>query len=332
MHNDQHNPNRPLQFWFQESNEGVVLFIVFYTQACRYGRCVGCNLYLQQCSHPVSRSCLLNQIDSVLHDTKVLERASEVRKVIISNNGSILDECTFSSTALTYFMFLLSHHLPHTKVLSIETRPEYADIKELEFLNHLRQETFIENIELAIGVEAWSDHLRNDVFGKGISLTTVDQFIQRTAAYKFGIKCYFMFKPVVGITEDEAVADIVCAIRWLDTMAKMHQAKINMHLNPTYVARGTKLEKQFLAGEYEPPYLKNVARAIRCGVDTDITIFVGLFDEGLAVEGGSFIREGDEGIVRVLRDFNRTQDFDLLCDDSYIQMLGRGHRPAMQRS
>ena len=34
-----------------------------------------------------------------------------------------------------------------------------------------------------------------------------------------------------------------------------------------------------------------------------------LYDEGLAVPGGTFLREGDETLVAALAQFNRTQDF-----------------------
>jgi hypothetical protein len=41
-------------------------------------------------------------------------------------------------------------------------------------------------------------------------------------------------------------------------------------------------------------------------------MFLGLNDEGLSVPGGSFLREGDEPVVNLLEQFNRTQDFELL--------------------
>lgn len=34
-----HDASRPAQWWFQESNEGLILFVVFYSQACRWSRC-----------------------------------------------------------------------------------------------------------------------------------------------------------------------------------------------------------------------------------------------------------------------------------------------------
>jgi hypothetical protein len=55
-----------------------------------------------------------------------------------------------------------------------------------------------------------------------------------------------------------------------------------------------------------------VASAAKHARGKPLSIFIGLFDEGLAVEGGSFLRQGDEGIVKELERFNRTQDYDIL--------------------
>ena len=38
--NEKHNKNLPLATWFQNSDEGLVLFIVFYTQACQWSQCL----------------------------------------------------------------------------------------------------------------------------------------------------------------------------------------------------------------------------------------------------------------------------------------------------
>lgn len=311
-HNDTRNPNVPLQWWFQESNEGTVLFIVFYTLACRYGRCVGCNLYMQQSSGPVNCFCIMNQIDHVFKEPQVLERREEVRKVIISNNGSILDEKTFSSTALMYFIAVMGRTLPNAKLLSVETRPEYVDDAELIFLARARQDTFLENIEIAVGIEAYSRFIRNTLFGKGLDLTHIESLIAKAATYGFSIKCYFMFKPVAGITVEEAVWDIRHAAKYLDGLAKEHHACINMHLNVTYVAKGTELEEAFRKGDYEPPRLSDVVDAILPAEGSRITIFVGLYDEGLTVEGGSFIRPGDDKIISALQAFNKTQNYGIL--------------------
>ena len=50
---EQHDPRRPAQFWFQESDEGAILFVVFYSQACRWSRCLGCNLPARMSRHHI---------------------------------------------------------------------------------------------------------------------------------------------------------------------------------------------------------------------------------------------------------------------------------------
>ena len=81
---------------------------------------------------------------------------------------------------------------------------------------------------------------------------------------------------------------------------------------PTFVAFGTPLEQSFRNGEYTAPRLIDVARAALHAETRNISVFIGLYDEGLAVEGGSFLREGETELVRALELFNKTQDFNIL--------------------
>ena len=91
-----------------------------------------------------------------------------------------------------------------------------------------------------------------------------------------------------------------------------YQIKINMHLNPTYVAKGTLLEDSFSKQQYHPPFLSDVAKAALHAKDKSVTVYVGLSDEGLAVPNGSFIRAGEEELVEKLELFNRSQDYRIL--------------------
>jgi hypothetical protein len=308
-----HDERLPAQMWFQESDEGLILFVVFYSQACRWSRCLGCNLPSKMSHKHVSYKALIAQIDHVFNDREVVSQRQNIRKVIVSNNGSILDEETFSSTALMYLLAQLNLNLPNLALLSIETRVEYVDIAELEFISRaLAEGDTPTQLEIAIGFEAFDDHVRNRIFSKGLSLEMFEDFTGKLALYGYRLKCYFMQKPVPGMTDAEAIADIQNAIDYLSQMADQHSISINMHLNPTYVATGTILEEAFRKGEYVPPILWDVARAARHAKDKPLSIFIGLFDEGLAVKGGSFLRDEDEELVRELELFNRTQDYDIL--------------------
>jgi radical SAM enzyme (TIGR01210 family) len=315
---DAHDENIPAEIWFQESDEGLILFLVFYSQACRWSRCTGCNLPSKMSSDHVPYRALIAQVDYVFRDAEVLRRREAIRKVIISNNGSILDEATFSSTAFVYLLAEMNLNFPKLKVLSIETRPEYVDLAELEFASRVLAEADTPTkLELSIGFEAFDDTIRNEVYDKGLSLATFERLAANIAPYGYHLKCYFMQKLVPGMSDEEAIEDIRRAIEYLDATAARHGISINMHLNPTYVASGTILEQAFRKGEYAPPRLRDVAAAARHGRDKRISVFIGLEDEGLAVDGGSFIRPGEEQLVEQLQEFNRTQDYDLLdaiCD------------------
>ena len=90
---------------------------------------------------------------------------------------------------------------------------------------------------------------------------------------------------------------------------------------PSHLLRGTPLEAAFERGEYTPPELADVAQAVLHARDKGISVFVGLNDEGLAVEGGSFNRAGDEALINALESFNRTQDYaalDAFCADQSV--------------
>lgn len=312
--NDEHDPDIPTRYWFQNSQEGMVLFVVFYSQACRWSRCISCSLPSTCSSLHVHWKHLFNQVHWLMKQPDVKERADRVRKVIASNNGSILDEATFSSNVLMYLTLQINRYLPHVNRLSIESRPEYVDPCELEFLARaLREWENDAQLEIAVGVEVFDDRLRNEVLLKGLQLPVLERLIEQMNNYGHHLKCYLMQKPVPGMTGDEAIADIHKAIDYLACLAtRFDKVPINIHLNPTYVARGTILEHAFARGEYAPPNLRDTIKAVLHAEGKPVSIFVGLDAEGLAVEGGSFRRAGDEALAEALETFNTRQDFNVL--------------------
>lgn len=308
-----HDPSQLAQMWFQESSDGLVLFLVFYTQACRWSRCLGCNLPSKVSREHVPFKFLMQQVDNLFADPRVQTQGEKIRKVIISNNGSVLDEDTFSSTALMYLIAKLNLHVPNLTTVCMESRPEYVDTAELEFISRaLAEGDTPTGLEIAVGFEAFDDRIRNDIFDKGLTLKVFESLAQKLAVYDFALKCYFMQKPVPGISDEEAVEDIGRAIDYLNRVSNDLGIQINMHLNPTYVATGTALEGAFKAGEYSPPLLEDVARAALTARDKHLSLFIGLSDEGLALPGGSFLRSDNQWMVKPLEEFNRTQDFTIL--------------------
>lgn len=319
-YNEAHDPTKPIKFWFQQSPLGLVLFAVFYTQACRWSRCLGCNLPSTSSQHYVGYKDLVKQIDFLFALPEIQEKREEIRHIIVSNNGSVLDYRTFSSMALTYLVLKTNLLIPNLSLLTFETRPEYVEPEVLTILQRgVKEADSPVKIELAVGFEAYDDRIRNHVYKKGLTKRTFEELMDNLARFEFGLRCYMMQKPVPGITDEEAVLDIQNAFEYFAKVSSerldnkgMPRVPINIHLNPTYVSHGTMLEKYFQQGEYLPPNLHDVARAVLHAEKFPEKIFIGLNDEGLAVDGGSFLRNGDCAIVSKMEEFNRTQNYDIL--------------------
>jgi len=307
------NPRLPIDNWFQRPPEGLTLFTVIYTRACRWRRCLGCTLPSLSSPDAVSFADIMAQADYLFDFHLTGRQKSRLKKIILSNNGSVLDEATCSTTALLYFVAKMNLNCPSLSVFTLETRAEYVDTAELEVLSRaLREGRSPTRLELAIGFEAFDDQIRNRHFRKGLRLADFEALVEKVARHRFGLKVYFMLKPVPGLGEAEAVDDIVRGIDYLDRLAGESGVAVNLHLNPTYVARGTDLEKAFLAGDYTPPRLESVRQAVLAASGKRISLYIGLYDEGLAVPGGGFIRRGDAPLLKKLHAFNRTGDFSLL--------------------
>jgi archaeosine synthase beta-subunit len=310
---EEHNPRIPTDFWFQHPPEGLTLFLVLYTRSCRWARCSACNLPSMESQFHVPFNDIMKQVDYIFDFMLSAEQKKKLCKIILSNNGSILDEDTFSTTALLYFVAKMNMNCPNISVLTLETRPEYVDMAELEVLHRALQEgPTSTDLELAVGFEAFDDKIRNDIFNKGMSLEGFENMVAQVAKYGFRLKTYFMLKPVPGLSEEEAIADVVKGINYLDQIAVKYNIQINMHLNPTYVSTGTVLETEFKKGTFVPPKLESVQKTVLASKEKKISIYVGLNDEGLAVPGGSFIRAGDEELQEKLLKFNHTGDYSWL--------------------
>ena len=70
--NEGHDPKKVWQFWYQKSNEGLILFVVFYSLACRWSRCLGCNLPSQMSAYHVGFKDLMAQVDHVFGHEEVV--------------------------------------------------------------------------------------------------------------------------------------------------------------------------------------------------------------------------------------------------------------------
>lgn len=309
----EHDPALPADHWFTKTHEGEEFFVVLYTQACLWSLCLGCNLPSRVSPKPVPAESILRQIEHVFGALVPPPRARRLRRITLSNNGSVLDERTFPTEALVRFVSEAGARCPELAVLTLESRADYIDEHELDALAaRLRAAGSRAELELAIGFEAFDDEVRNGVFRKGLSLRSFERVVASAVRHGARIKAYFMLKPVAGMSDEAALADITRGLEYLDRLARERGARLSMHLNPTYAAKGTALELALREGRYAPPTLELLRRAALTGEGKRLSLFLGLHDEHLAAAGGSFLRRGDGPLLARLRAFNATQDYGLL--------------------
>src|ERR1700722_322806 len=107
--NPDHDPRLPIFFWYQLTPVGRELYLVLYTRPCEWGRCSFCTLPSESSPIDVSVENIFLQARAAL-DALTGEQAGEVRRLFLSNNGSILNADTMPSEALLQIL-----HLAHER-------------------------------------------------------------------------------------------------------------------------------------------------------------------------------------------------------------------------
>jgi len=305
--------DRHTQSWIYHSSSGKGYFLVLFTRGCQHAKCAGCNLHLLGCREKISSELINRQVETALCRELLDSEKREIKEIVLSNNGSIFDESTLPTASLLYFVSKASHELPNLKKIILETRVEPVDIILLEKIKEtLEFDGKNIQVELAVGVEIFDDEARNKYYKKGLRIEQLQELAKELGDLGIKLRCYMMYKPLPGMTREEADEDIAKAVDYFSRLSKDHNIDLTIHINPTFVAIGTKLAEAFEKGEYSPPDLSDLRKLVLSFEGSSINIYVGINDEGLAVPGGSFIKSGCEKDLDRFKKFNFTGDFQYL--------------------
>jgi radical SAM enzyme (TIGR01210 family) len=300
--------DRPVSVWLDREPVGLRLFIVHYTQLCGYKVCAGCALPDVSARSFIGPHQIIAQTNYAYQTLLTPAEKTSIRTIILSNNGSVFDEPTFPEAARLHAVVTAASELSGLKLVSLETRTQYLNSANLSGVqNALRQVRKDVAYEAAIGVEIFDETLRNRHMQKGLSTKALERAAELLAAHGGGLRCYFMLKPLPEMTEAAALEDIERGMDYLEGLAQRFALPVTMHLNPTYAAVGTNLEKAFREGRYTPPDLRQLeAMLVRRGGSGRLRLVLGLNDEGLSVQGGSFDSPENADVIERLRRLNRT--------------------------
>jgi hypothetical protein len=285
------------------------LIFIYRAMGCAYGRrpdggCTNCGFAsLTTGGVPVTEEDLNAQLDAELGRPGALHGVGEVN---LYNSGSFLSDQEIPPGARAHAM----RRLRGTGVrrILVEGRPEHVSVEKLRALKALLGD---EELEVGVGLESADDHVREVLVNKGFTRADFEGAVARVGQAGCRLLAYVLVKPM-GVTEREAVEDAVASAAWVHDVASRHGVEARVALQPTFVAPGTKLERAFLAGRYQPPSLWSVVEVVR-RAHPHGALHVGLSDEGLEprrVPAGC--PRCTETLRAALREYNRTHDVTVL--------------------
>jgi radical SAM enzyme (TIGR01210 family) len=302
---------RPLFHWYVDCATGKELVFALYTRPCRYGRCLFCALpTMSEGGEAISYSDIEAQIDFILSNYSEEQKAA-ITKVSVYTASSSLDQECLPTRSLLYLALKVSS-FQQLLLLSLETRPEYVEDWELKMLQQVFNKKV--KIEVGIGYETYSPELRNTVLKKGLSVEALHRLMKQLAIDECTLKAYLMLKPHYSLTEEAGIVEAKNGVKELSDLSLQYSVSTSVHLNPTYIAKGCRLTDEMKAAGYQPPELSSVIEVVKYARELNLNIYVGLDDEGMAIEGGTFRHTGldKEKTVAALQQFNRHQDIDRL--------------------
>ena len=305
-----HDPRRPVYHRVQDTPQGRELVLALYTKGCLYHQCSFCSLpALSAGDTRVSAADIKAQVDHVI-DAIPPKRRLGIRRVTVFNSGSVLDQRTLPTAALWHLFERLSAFPALTEV-SLDTRAEFVEDWELDGLKARLQGR---RLTVAVGYETKDERIRNEVLNKGLSEETFQDLARLCSVKGVRLKAYVLIKPDASLSEEAAVAEAVRTLRHLRATGRRLKLEVEAHLNPTYVARGSALEKAFRSQRYRPPRLWSIVDIVSRMDGSGLPIHVGLHTEGLAVRGGTFRNCGrcDRRVKAALQAFSSSQDYGLL--------------------
>lgn len=194
--------------------------------------------------------------------------------------------------------------LPGVASVAVETRPEFVDA---EALDRVRRAAAGTPLEIAIGLESASDVILRERVRKGFGWDDFERAATLVAAAGLRLLTYVLLKPL-GTGEREAIEDAVTTCQRVADLGRRLGGPVRAALGPCFVAAGTVLEAEHLAGRYRPPWLWSAVEVVQRAAPL-LALEVGLSDEGLARSRVAHNCDDCTPVVRAaLAAFNRSQD------------------------
>lgn len=305
---------------------------VYTTKGCQYAatkqRCTICN-FSRHAHRNVSEGDIARQHDVVLH----LLAENGYQQVDVLTAGNFYNDAEVSPASRDLILRSLSGVNGLARVLT-ESRREYITEEKLIGARRLLRDD--QRLVYALGYESSDPHVRNDIIGKNIPESHLDEALRICKAAGVDFAAYVLIKPHV-LSESQAIVDAVTTALHVFDKAARRGIETHIAFEPAFVVEGTVLDERFKANAYTTPWLWSVADVlIRTAHALGMSnaagkLFVGLSDENLS-DGRTAGNCGacDEHVLGALQAFNGHQDISQLealdhdCKDRWRKLTHLG--------
>ncbi len=285
------------------------LIVILRASGCAWARtsgggCTNCGFYKASTQgEPVADEDLVAQFEAAVGAPGALDGVGEVD---VFNSGSFFADQEITPAVRAHVFGRLGR--TRVRRVLVESRPEFVGREKLAAARELLPS---QELEVGIGLESASDHVRDHLVHKGFGRAEFEQAVEALGVAGVRLLSYVLLKPL-GLSEREAIEDAVASARYVFEVARRSGVLARVALEPVFVAPGTELEKAFLAERYTPPGLWSVVEVVR-RVHPLGEVIVGLSDEGLEARRKPAGCERCTAPLRAaLADYNRTRDLGAL--------------------
>lgn len=205
----------------------------------------------KRCRNDLRGSCIMCDYGAMLGSASIseyIDKASDVLKgldssvdtILLSTNGSFLDESQISFELLRSILVLISQS--HVKNVEIETH--YKDVS-LDRLKLLKQFLPNKKILIEMGLETINPKYQSYIVMKGVSIPDFEKTIALIQNMEMDVECNMM----VGLpflSEKEQFEDALATIRWV------FEHQCTPVLFPVNIKPYTLLMEMYQSGHYAP--------------------------------------------------------------------------------
>lgn len=283
------------------------IMLIFKTPPCtkihKEGRCLTCGFNYH--ARDVEGYDLAAQFNSV----KEIIKKRRIEHIDLLSSGSLLDNEQIEYSQLLALIKEISALEPVKSVL-IEGRVEHCDIRKMREIKNLLGAI---DLEYGIGLECYSDKIRNDILNKNLDINDYIGCIKKLKKEGIGISTYILMG-IPYLQKEQMLTETISSIIDVVGLYKQYKCKGRIALYPVFVMPNTVIEELYEKKEYDLVKINDIIHVLsEANKQIDLKkwpIFVGFDDEGISNKRYAGYNEAKK-LTELVELFNSNQDIEV---------------------